>query len=315
MERLAMRYYWPSAHRDVTKYVREWSNLPAVQGATTCTSRSDGGRRAVTRPWSVVAGDTTMGPFPRSAQGNEYIIIFMDLFTRWIEAIPVRKANARTIRKHLLERVFLRFGAPECVGARVLMCYVYTRRCSALATAHCFYNGDLTYMHSYKYVHEEQQQQQRDASPARTSKIHRLNYFYTLCRYRSEIPPERQIAKILFQAGCFANRTRVWLCVQFCYLRERPIWSEHILELFPLVTRFECDSLACTFDLQKVLAWMHYRIKSAIKKSAPSRHSSSMLFTSATFNVCVTPATLHWKLCSSYDALGTSVISFLLARQ
>ncbi|KAL7306222.1 hypothetical protein TKK_0001659 [Trichogramma kaykai] len=54
-----------------------------------------------------------MGPFPRSAQGNEYIIIFMDLFTRWIEAIPVRKANSRTIRKHLLERVFLRFGSPE----------------------------------------------------------------------------------------------------------------------------------------------------------------------------------------------------------
>ncbi|CAB0039129.1 unnamed protein product [Trichogramma brassicae] len=110
-ERLAMRYYWPSAHRDVTKYVRECQICQQCKVQQLAPAGLMG-RRAVTRPWSVVAGDT-MGPFPRSAQGNEYIIIFMDLFTRWIEAIPVRKANARTIRKHLLERVFLRFGAPE----------------------------------------------------------------------------------------------------------------------------------------------------------------------------------------------------------
>ncbi|CAB0031147.1 unnamed protein product [Trichogramma brassicae] len=101
----------PSAHRNVTKYVRE------CQIGQQCKVQqlAPAGlidRRAITRPWSVVTGDT-MGPFPRSTQRNKYIIIFMDLFTMWIEAIPVRKANARTIRKHLLKRVFLRFGAPE----------------------------------------------------------------------------------------------------------------------------------------------------------------------------------------------------------
>ncbi|CAB0039436.1 unnamed protein product [Trichogramma brassicae] len=106
-----MRYYWPSAHRDVTKYVRECQTCQQCK-VQQLVPAGLMGRRAITRPWSVVAGDT-MGPFPRSTQGNEYIVIFMDLFTRWIEAIPVRKANARTIRKHLLERVFLRFGAPE----------------------------------------------------------------------------------------------------------------------------------------------------------------------------------------------------------
>ena len=37
----------------------------------------------------------------------------MDLFSRWIECVPIRKANAQTIRKELNERVFLRFGLPE----------------------------------------------------------------------------------------------------------------------------------------------------------------------------------------------------------
>ena len=58
------------------------------------------GRRAITRPWEVVAGDV-MGPFPRSTHGYEYLLIFMDLFTRSIEYIPIRKANAQMIRREL----------------------------------------------------------------------------------------------------------------------------------------------------------------------------------------------------------------------
>ncbi|CAB0039242.1 unnamed protein product [Trichogramma brassicae] len=78
-QRLAMRYYWPSAHRDVTKYVRECQICQQCKVQQLAPAGLMG-RRAITRPWSVVAGHT-MGPFPRSAQGNEYIIISIDLFT------------------------------------------------------------------------------------------------------------------------------------------------------------------------------------------------------------------------------------------
>ena len=37
----------------------------------------------------------------------------MDIYSRWIECAPIRKANAQTIRKELSESVFLRFGLPE----------------------------------------------------------------------------------------------------------------------------------------------------------------------------------------------------------
>ncbi|CAB0031260.1 unnamed protein product [Trichogramma brassicae] len=67
-ERLAMRYYWPSAHRDVTKYVRECQICQQCKVQQLAPAGLMG-RRAITRPWSVVAGDT-MGPFPRSAQGK-----------------------------------------------------------------------------------------------------------------------------------------------------------------------------------------------------------------------------------------------------
>ncbi|CAB0027829.1 unnamed protein product [Trichogramma brassicae] len=110
-ERIALRYYWPSLHRDVTRYVK------ACQICQQCKVQQllpAGlmGRRPFTKPWSVVAGDV-MGPFPRTARGNEYILVFVDEFTRWVEVIPIRKANAQTIRRELNERIFLRFGVPD----------------------------------------------------------------------------------------------------------------------------------------------------------------------------------------------------------
>ncbi|CAB0043172.1 unnamed protein product [Trichogramma brassicae] len=48
-------------------------------------------RRVVDRPWAVVAAD--MMEFPRSKNQNKYLLVFQDLFTRWIEIVPLRKAN------------------------------------------------------------------------------------------------------------------------------------------------------------------------------------------------------------------------------
>uniref|UniRef100_A0ABD2WS82 RNA-directed DNA polymerase n=1 Tax=Trichogramma kaykai TaxID=54128 RepID=A0ABD2WS82_9HYME len=93
-ERITLRYHWPSLHRDVTRYVK------ACQICQQCKVQQllpAGlmGRRPFTKPWSVVAGDV-MRPFPRTARGNEYILVFVDEFTRWVEVIPIRKANAQT---------------------------------------------------------------------------------------------------------------------------------------------------------------------------------------------------------------------------
>ena len=53
------------------------------------------------------------GPFVKSKHGHEYILVFEDLFTRWVECVPIRKANARTILKEFRKRIVLRFGTPE----------------------------------------------------------------------------------------------------------------------------------------------------------------------------------------------------------
>ena len=56
-----------------------------------------------------------MRPLPRTQRGHEYILIFQDLFTRWIEVIPIKRADGKSVIKGLNERFCVRFGVPEVV--------------------------------------------------------------------------------------------------------------------------------------------------------------------------------------------------------
>ena len=109
--RVTLYYYWPSLRKDVADFVRNCLICQQCKVQQTAPAGLMGSHRA-SRPWQVVAGDI-MRPFPKSARGHEYLLIFLDLFTKWIEWMPIRKANARTIEKELEQRIFLRFGVPE----------------------------------------------------------------------------------------------------------------------------------------------------------------------------------------------------------
>ncbi|XP_058798829.1 protein NYNRIN-like [Phymastichus coffea] len=70
------------------------------------------GRRQMEKPWQIIAADIA-GPFPRSPRGHEYILVFVDLFTRWVECIPLRKATAKNIIREFHDQIVTRYGAPE----------------------------------------------------------------------------------------------------------------------------------------------------------------------------------------------------------
>ena len=95
--RIALKYYWPSIQKDVADYVR---NCFVCQQCKIERLAPAGlmGRRKITRPWEMIAADIT-GPLPRSSHGFEYLLRIMDMFTRYIECIPIRNANAITIKR------------------------------------------------------------------------------------------------------------------------------------------------------------------------------------------------------------------------
>ncbi|CAB0039179.1 unnamed protein product [Trichogramma brassicae] len=89
-DRLACEYWWPGMWYAVEEYcnscdVCQRYKVPQTGPKGLMT------RRVVDRPWAVVAAD--MMEFPRSKNQNKYLLVFQDLFTRWIEIVPLRKAN------------------------------------------------------------------------------------------------------------------------------------------------------------------------------------------------------------------------------
>ena len=66
------------------------------------------------REWETVAVDL-MGPYPRTRDGNRFILVVTDLFTRWVEAFALRAADAPRLTKVLEAEVFARYGYPAHV--------------------------------------------------------------------------------------------------------------------------------------------------------------------------------------------------------
>jgi transposase InsO family protein len=55
-----------------------------------------------------------MGPFPKS-KNCEYILVAVDYVSKWVEAMPYKKADSRHSRKMFEKIIFPRFGVPRMV--------------------------------------------------------------------------------------------------------------------------------------------------------------------------------------------------------
>ena len=64
-------------------------------------------------PFEKVAFDL-VGPLPRTASGNRYILTMMCLFTKYLEAIPLRWVDNVTVLEAMLE-IFSRHGVPQTI--------------------------------------------------------------------------------------------------------------------------------------------------------------------------------------------------------
>ena len=63
-------------------------------------------------PMQIVAVDI-LGPLPGSPNGNWYILVAMDYFTKWAEAYPVPNQEVAIIANKLVNEMFLRFSSSE----------------------------------------------------------------------------------------------------------------------------------------------------------------------------------------------------------
>ena len=62
--------------------------------------------------WTTVAFDF-FGPLPRTQRGNLYVLVGIDHFSRWPEAVATRAANSRLVAEFLHTRIIAQHGTPR----------------------------------------------------------------------------------------------------------------------------------------------------------------------------------------------------------
>uniref|UniRef100_A0ABD2WHR2 RNA-directed DNA polymerase n=1 Tax=Trichogramma kaykai TaxID=54128 RepID=A0ABD2WHR2_9HYME len=109
-DRIARDYYWRGFYYDVLAFIQ---SCESCQQYKSIQSGQSGlmSSRIVERPWVIIAAD--LMEFPPSKRQNKYLIVFQDLFTRWIEVKPIRKANGKSIAQDLEELILFRWEAPR----------------------------------------------------------------------------------------------------------------------------------------------------------------------------------------------------------
>ena len=55
-----------------------------------------------------------IGPLTKDAHGNEYILVIIDAFSRWVELFPTKSTTAAETASDMLNHIG-RFGSPEVV--------------------------------------------------------------------------------------------------------------------------------------------------------------------------------------------------------
>lgn len=103
LARLRPYCYWPSMLLDVPNWCRSCLACSRASAPRTAPSGLLQPLSA-TEPFDLVVMDY-LGPFPVSAAGNKYVLVMMDHFSKWVEAVATPTADGNTTVHHLADRV------------------------------------------------------------------------------------------------------------------------------------------------------------------------------------------------------------------
>lgn len=109
--RIALRYHWPRMFQDIARYVRRCDVRQRIKVEQDVPAGLMG-QRVPDAPWTIVTSDIK-GPLPASRNGHVYLLVLQDLFTKWIECRPLRKATGKNIQEAIEELVVFRWGVPQ----------------------------------------------------------------------------------------------------------------------------------------------------------------------------------------------------------
>ena len=112
LDKVREHYFWPGMTGDIETFVK---------GCLSC-AKNKGGRK-VRAPLAMFTAGAPMekvhidivGPLPKSKKGNVYILVIVDQFTKWVEALPLPEQSAETVARAMVDEFITRMGCPEMI--------------------------------------------------------------------------------------------------------------------------------------------------------------------------------------------------------
>ncbi|VDI10342.1 Hypothetical predicted protein [Mytilus galloprovincialis] len=112
LEKIRQSYYWPGLQADVRAYVAGCDKC-AMRKTPTKKKRAPMAIVETSSPMERLATDI-LGELPETENGNRYILVVSDYYTKWTESFPMPNMEASTVVKIIVE-VIARFGVPSWI--------------------------------------------------------------------------------------------------------------------------------------------------------------------------------------------------------
>jgi Integrase zinc binding domain len=112
---IARTYYWPGMAKDIRRHVQECDTCQRTKRSNLPPAGILRPMPIPSRPWCSFAMDF-LGPLPKSANGNEIILVIIDRLTKMAHFIPtVRNYTSQIVADLFIKNVFRYHGLPESI--------------------------------------------------------------------------------------------------------------------------------------------------------------------------------------------------------
>lgn len=112
--KIRQKYYWPRLTSDVRLHVQKCAICKEIKPANAPTVPLMGDMRPSNQPWQIIALDY-IGPLPRTKSGKQYILVVMDLFSKWTQLHAFPSISVASLKTVLRDHWFFRNSVPSIV--------------------------------------------------------------------------------------------------------------------------------------------------------------------------------------------------------
>lgn len=109
---IRQRYTWPQMHQQIREYVKSCTICRCTKPTNLLERAPTPLITPVTKPFEKLCIDY-QGPFPLSSNGNRFLFVVIDDYSKFIMMEPMREATAARTVKFFERKVILFLGAPR----------------------------------------------------------------------------------------------------------------------------------------------------------------------------------------------------------